>query len=265
MDIPEDMPWGTVVGRWLYALADSADEGERPDAQAATGSVTIEPEVAFVRYEGAEPCMYALRKTSYGIDKQGRLVSPDTEEGVRLPSSDAGLVEPSGWVYRATVHIDDVGTYVARFQLHAGAVVDLTQVATDLSSGATWGETTAQRAEVAARESAEAADRAQSLADGFAAAESARAAAESERQANEATRQQALADMTQATGEARSATTATEAATTAAQEATTRADAATDRANAAASGAEAVNFQLATMGYTDGSGSAVTALYQRIG
>ena len=54
-DVPAQVAYGQVVGRFVSMLADGVDAGNVPDERPLTGNVTLLPSVLLVRWPGTVP------------------------------------------------------------------------------------------------------------------------------------------------------------------------------------------------------------------
>lgn len=173
---PEDLGYGTVVGRFAWLDADDHDLDRLPQISAVNGAtVLIAPSVGVLRYTGAAgPMTLPARQVEGVIDAEGYLCTPDNagipgDRGIVLPATDSLTVSPTGFTYAVTVNIPGVTIPRFNISLATGETKDL---ATAVPVPATGGNavvidtSTADRAVTAANEAETAANEAEThLAD----------------------------------------------------------------------------------------------------
>lgn len=85
MDLPPELEYGHVVGRFLLAVADSVDADRMPDAAIPTDlKVEFEPKAALMRVGAPNPATVVKSRIWCTVDSGGRLVDPQTADGVWL-------------------------------------------------------------------------------------------------------------------------------------------------------------------------------------
>lgn len=136
VNVPSNLSYGTVVGRFILAYADSADEGVEPDAIPAKGSIFFKPSPTFIRNGLADPGPVTVLPTRVEatLDDEGYLCGYGTERGIVLIATNNQQVDPVGWTWTAEFRLTDAdGTAVPvpsfSFELGMSELVDLTNVA----------------------------------------------------------------------------------------------------------------------------------------
>jgi hypothetical protein len=124
---PENYVYGTVVGRFLATVVDSADADRFPDVVPATGTVTFTPNATYYK-NTAIPATFVTVPQVGHLDAAGYLVDERNATGVVLMATDHPDLSPSGWTYRVTMVIN--GRQFSPFDITvpAGGTVDLTTV-----------------------------------------------------------------------------------------------------------------------------------------
>lgn len=136
MNIPSNMSYGTVTGRFILAYADGGDTGQEPDAIPAAGSIFFAPSAKVIKNVSASPApVTVLPATVQGdLDVDGYLIGPDGERGINLVATDDPDGNPVDWTWAVTFQLTDAdGTPVPvpgfSFELPSGQTVDLTNLA----------------------------------------------------------------------------------------------------------------------------------------
>lgn len=133
-DIPSNLSYGTVVGRFLLAYADSNDVGSNPDAVPAQGTIYFTPSPNYIKDVTASPAPVTILPASVecSLDADGYLVGYGTDQGVRLIATDDPQGNPVDWTWQVEFRLTDAtGTAVRTipnfsFALPGGTTVDLT-------------------------------------------------------------------------------------------------------------------------------------------
>lgn len=130
--IYENVPYGTVVGRFLYAQPDASDSGLVPDVYATSDlEVKFTPSTRLVRCNGIA---YLPKEFTARIDREGYLLGADGDRTLTILATTASGMEPAGWTW--TVEINHEGVPPFTFTLPSGSTVDLATVApVDKTSG----------------------------------------------------------------------------------------------------------------------------------
>ena len=136
-DIPSNVSYGTVTGRFLLAYADTNDSGLAPDAIPAQGSIFFTPSVTVLKNIDASPAPVTILPATVqaSLDDNGYLRSftGTSGTGIRLIASDDDSNNPFNWSWRAEFRLTDQnGAPVAvppfNFSLPSNSTIDLTEV-----------------------------------------------------------------------------------------------------------------------------------------
>lgn len=135
-DLPTNLGYGTVVGRFLLAYADSADVDLNPDGVAAMGIIFFVPSVNAVRNATASPAPVTIMPATVEctLDNEGYLVGPQGSRGVRLISTNDPDITPNNWYWTVKFNLTDQsatplnGLDNKMLILSGGETVDLTLV-----------------------------------------------------------------------------------------------------------------------------------------
>jgi hypothetical protein len=133
-DIPSNLSYGTVTGRFLLAYADSNDEGLNPDAVPAKGTVYFTPSPNYIKDATASPAPVTILPASIecNLDEDGYVIGYAGNQGVRLIATDDPQGNPVDWTWSVNFRLTDASGNPVRtipdfsFELPGGAIVDLT-------------------------------------------------------------------------------------------------------------------------------------------
>jgi hypothetical protein len=133
-DIPSNLSYGTVTGRFLLAYADSDDESLNPDAVPAQGTVYFTPSPNYIKDVTATPAPVTILPASIEceLDEEGYVIGYTGDRGVRLIATDDPQGNPVDWTWSVEFRLTDAsGTPVRTigsfsFELPGGTTVDLT-------------------------------------------------------------------------------------------------------------------------------------------
>lgn len=108
-NLPVNIGYGTVEGRFLIALADGTDADLNPDGVAASGSIFFIPSLTVLKGVTAhpEPVTILPATVECGLDDEGYLVGPDGNRGVRLVATDDLDANPTGWTWKVQYRLTD--------------------------------------------------------------------------------------------------------------------------------------------------------------
>jgi len=145
-DIPSNLSYGTVTGRFLLAYADSNDVGSNPDAVPAQGTLYFTPSPNYIKDVTATPAPVTILPASVecALDVDGYLVGYGTDQGVRLLATDDPQGNPVDWTWKVNFRLTDAtGTAVRTipdfsFALPGGTTVDLTTAMPVTDAGGTF-------------------------------------------------------------------------------------------------------------------------------
>lgn len=110
-ELPTNLGYGTIVGRFLLAYADGSDEDLNPDGVAAMGSIFFVPSVNAVRNATASPAPVTIMPATVEctLDSEGYLVGPQGSRGVRLISTNDPDITPNNWYWTVKFKLTDQG------------------------------------------------------------------------------------------------------------------------------------------------------------
>lgn len=135
MALPTNVNYGTVVGQFLLAYADSNDSGNDPDGVPAKGSIFFRPSPAKILDAGASPNPVTILPAvvEATLDSEGYLCGYGTDRGIRLVATNDTDLNPTSWTWTVEFRLtaqDDTPVPVSSFSiaLPAGTTVDLTTV-----------------------------------------------------------------------------------------------------------------------------------------
>jgi hypothetical protein len=141
-NIPSNLSYGTVKGRFIVGYKDSADSGSEPDAIPASGSIFFTAAPTSIKNAEASPVPVTIfpAVAEATLDSEGYLCGYGTTRGIILIATDDPSGNPVDWTWRADFRLtDSVGTPLAfqpfSFELPSGEEVDLTLVAPVSESG----------------------------------------------------------------------------------------------------------------------------------
>lgn len=133
-ELPSNISYGTVVGRFLLAYADGPDADLYPDGVACGGSVVFVPSVERLRNATGLPAPVTIlvRPVVCQLDADGYLLGSDNTRGVRLLATDDTDNVPTGWTWTAQYRLTDTDGAMLQslpnqtFSLSGSATLDLT-------------------------------------------------------------------------------------------------------------------------------------------
>jgi len=136
MALPSNVSYGTVVGRFLLAYADSSDVDLYPDGVPAKGSVFFTPSPANLKDTSATPAPVTIlpSRVEATLDADGYLCGYTGNQGIRLVATDDVDLNPLNWTWLAEFRLTDendasVTLSSFSFSLPAGNTVDLAAAA----------------------------------------------------------------------------------------------------------------------------------------
>lgn len=129
-DVPDQIGYGEVTGRFVSFRADGTDVGEVPDEVPLSGTVTLTPSVNLVRFPTLEPPRIAAISSVTAQVVNGDLKAPDGTGGLFVIATDQPLGQPDKVQWKATFNLAGavVQPGAVTFDVPAGGVVDLTTV-----------------------------------------------------------------------------------------------------------------------------------------
>lgn len=129
--LPSEVLYGTVVGKFLKAVGDSADADVLPDSVPIEGTVTFTPlPEALLAATASIPFTVLPQPITVALDLLGRMV-------VALVATDDANLNPLDWTY--AVSFQFVGVKYNSFSIRVphGTIIDLSVVAPVPGSGGT--------------------------------------------------------------------------------------------------------------------------------
>lgn len=130
-DLPSNVSFGTVIGRFIRAVADTADADRDPDMLPVTGTITFSPDFEHhTRDVTALPVPVTIFADSITctIDSDGYLLGPDGQRGVKLVASDDPDLDPTSFTYSVVLSFVGYPDYKFSILVPADSTVDLTTV-----------------------------------------------------------------------------------------------------------------------------------------
>lgn len=133
-ELPSNISYGTVVGRFLLAYADGVDADLYPDGVACGGSIVFVPSVERLRNATGLPAPVTIlvRPVVCSLNSDGYLLGSDGTPGVRLLATDDTDNTPTGWTWTAQYRLTDTDGATLQslpnqtFSLSGSATLDLT-------------------------------------------------------------------------------------------------------------------------------------------
>ena len=145
MALPNNVNYGTVVGQFLLAYADSNDSGDQPDGIPAKGSIYFRPSPVKLLDSGSSPNPVTILPAVVEcvLDSEGYLLGYPGDRGVRLVATDDADLNPTDWTWTVDFRLtdqDDVPVPIASFsiELPSDTTVDLTTVSPVPSANGTY-------------------------------------------------------------------------------------------------------------------------------
>jgi hypothetical protein len=132
-NIPTNISYGTVTGRFILAYGDSNDSGPEPDAIPAAGAVYFTASPVFIKDATADPAAVTILPAvvEATLDSDGYICGFGTTRGVNLVATDDPQGNPVNWTWAVEFRLtDQAGTPFPlpgfSFSLPSGQTVDLT-------------------------------------------------------------------------------------------------------------------------------------------
>lgn len=127
-DLPSSVLYGTVVGQFIQAVADTPDDANRePDSLPMVGRIIFEPSVSRIKLDDPtldNPVTVFPRTVIVTLDSQGYIVGPDGLQGVKLVASD-NPGDPSNFTYVVRMEFEDLPNITVPILVPANVVTDL--------------------------------------------------------------------------------------------------------------------------------------------
>jgi hypothetical protein len=155
-DLPSGTLYGTVVGQFIQAVADSVDPGRDPDSLPIQGSLTFTPSAPRVALPGVIPNPVTMfqKPITAALDAEGYLVGVDGVRGIKLIASDSPG-NPTNFTYTVVLNLVGVDAPSFSFFLPSETTIDLTTVIPVDPSGGSYQSYDAATAAVVRDENSE--------------------------------------------------------------------------------------------------------------
>ena len=135
-DIPSNIGYGTITGRFLIAYADGADADLYPDGVPASGNIYFTPLVEALRDATSSPSPVTIvpQVIACSLDIDGYLTSPSGGSGVRLVATDNTTDGVGDWYWKVEYRLTNESGQPLRgipshtMSLPSGSSIDLTNV-----------------------------------------------------------------------------------------------------------------------------------------
>lgn len=145
MALPSNVNYGTVVGQFLLAYADSNDADLFPDGVPAKGSVFFTPSPTKLANASSSPNPVTIMPAvvECQLDTNGYILGYTGDQGVRLVATDDADLNPVDWTWSAQFRLTDqsdvpISLATFSFELPAGTEVDLATAAPVSSANGTF-------------------------------------------------------------------------------------------------------------------------------
>jgi hypothetical protein len=132
-NIPSNLSYGTVTGRFILAYSDTIDAGAEPDAVPAAGSVFFTASPIFIKDTTASPAPVTILPAvvEATLNADGYICGFGTTPGVNLVATDDPQGNPVNWTWSVEFRLTDQSGIPFplpgfSFSLPSGQTVDLT-------------------------------------------------------------------------------------------------------------------------------------------
>ena len=133
-NLPSNLGYGTITGRFLIAYADGIDLDQYPDGVAASGKIYLTPSPNLIKNGTASPAPVTIIPATIecSLDDEGYLLGPDGLRGIRVLATDDPDGNPVDWYWTVSYELTDPNSVPTRripthnIQVPTGATVDLT-------------------------------------------------------------------------------------------------------------------------------------------
>jgi hypothetical protein len=129
-DVPEQVNYGFITGRFVQFVADTGDPGTVPDEIPLTGTATLRPTVTLMRFPTTTPPRTAYITTVIARIVDGNLLAPDGSATLAVIASDQPAGDPNFVQWQVDIRLDGVTTQPAPVTINVptSGTVDLTTV-----------------------------------------------------------------------------------------------------------------------------------------
>ena len=133
-NIPSNLSYGTVHGKFIVVYQDLDDSGSEPNIIPAVGSVFFTPSPTAIKNVFPDPVTVLPAGVEANLDSEGYLCGYGTERGISLIATDDPDGNPVDWTWKADFRLTEAnGTPIIlesfSFSLPGGSEVDLTSLA----------------------------------------------------------------------------------------------------------------------------------------
>ncbi len=136
-ELPSNVNYGTIVGRFLIAYQDRADADLYPDGEPASGYIYFTPSVEKVKDPTGTPAPVTIIPTTLkvGLDSEGYIVGANGVRGISLIATNDTDLVPTGWTWNVRYELTDsagtplrtIGTF--DMSVPGGSTIDLITLA----------------------------------------------------------------------------------------------------------------------------------------
>lgn len=135
-DIPSNISYGTITGRFLIAYADGSDADLYPDGVPAAGNIYFTPLVEALRDATSTPSPVTIvpQVVVCTLDSDGYLTGPSLTPGVRLVATDNATDGVEDWFWKVEYRLtNEIGSPLRgipshKISLPSGSSIDLTNL-----------------------------------------------------------------------------------------------------------------------------------------
>jgi hypothetical protein len=129
-DVPPQVNYGFITGRFVQFVADSGDANDRPDEIPLTGTATLTPTVTLMRFPTTTPPRTAVVTRVICKIVDGNLLAPDGSTKLAVIASDQPDGDPTFVQWMVDIRLDAVTTQPAPITINVptGGTIDLTTV-----------------------------------------------------------------------------------------------------------------------------------------
>lgn len=129
MEMPENVGFGKVVGRFTLAVATGPEEARFPRSKPASGKITFTPGPARLLNVTADPPVTIIPQPIVcTLDDEGHLIDPEGDRGVWLIATDDDDNNPVDWPYQVQIALEGITRWTFNMKVPEDATLDLTTV-----------------------------------------------------------------------------------------------------------------------------------------
>lgn len=129
-DVPAQVNYGFITGRFVQFLADTSDLADVPDEVPLEGTATLTPTVSLMRFATTTPPRTAIISKIVCKIVAGNLVAPDGSTKLSVIASDQPAGDPNHLQWNVDIRLEGVTTQPApiTIEVPTNATIDLTTV-----------------------------------------------------------------------------------------------------------------------------------------